>query len=96
MVRLDFLQLLRVAWKEENNFEDLSSIELVSLSKKVIDAQIPSEYRDKVYNFLNNLIKSRVKKKIILNPKEPFGDLECFSVKWLDKQIKKQQRYGKH
>lgn len=92
MVVLDFLKMLRVAWKEENGLEDLSSIQLVALSKKVIDQQIYPELRDEVYSFLNESIKNRVKKKIILNPKEPFGELECFNIKWLDKQIKKQQR----
>lgn len=92
MVVLDFLKMLRVAWKEESYLEPLSSIELVALSRKIVEKQIPPELRDEVYNFLNKAIKSRVKKKIILNPKEPFGDLECFNIKWLEKQIVKQER----
>lgn len=86
-----FLKVLRQCWKEEYKGKDLSSIELMSLSKKVIDKQVSAELKDKVYSFLNKAIKNRVKKKIILNSKELFGDLECFNLKWLDKQIKKQQ-----
>lgn len=92
MVVLDFLKMLRVAWEEENHFHPFSSIELVALSRKIAEKQIPPELRDEVYNFLNKAIKNRVKKKIILNPKEPFGNLECFNIKWLEKQIAKQEK----
>lgn len=93
MTKTAFLKILKSSWLEENRGEiDLTSMELISTVKKTIDLHVPPEYKDRMYSFSNKLMRKRIKKNISKDISEPLGDMECFTIKWLNKQIKKQQK----